>query len=229
MKNIKRIMALSLITSSVILSSLNTASAIELQQLPNCQSASEQTINLLSDEPQNGVIVKDITREEYVKDYAENNDISYKEADKIVEEKTEQSLSKMKSTNQRNIARGTTVWRHASWIEKYPKNKNYKAELSASFEIYTVGSNRQINSATVGSSLAAGQYKTEWKQLYPFNSTSFPALKATVGARGKFHTTITGSGSASISLPGFSFAGSASSNKTYVSDTLTIQRTYSLY
>ncbi|WP_286923003.1 MULTISPECIES: hypothetical protein [Lysinibacillus] len=186
-------------------------------------------INLLEDNPIPGVIIKDITREEYVKNVAENENITYDEADQLVSTRTAQGLQSI------NNKRGTLAqddgisWRQASWTQAYSKNSNYKATLVASFEIFSSGSFRQINSATCGSSLAAGEYSPTWQQSNSWKTTVYPVSKATVGVTGNFYTVYNNSAGISGGLPGFNVSVTTSTSITYVSDPMTIQREYSLY
>ncbi|MCC3864060.1 hypothetical protein K0040_06995 [Terrisporobacter petrolearius] len=126
-------------------------------------------------------------------------------------------------------AAGNITWRQASWKQSYSKNTAFKAEMDASFEIYTNLSFRQINSCTVGSSLAAGKYTCSWKQSNSWKTTKYPVSAATVGVTGKFYTKVTQTGGGGISIPGFTFSGSSSTTKTYVSDSMSIQKQYRVY
>lgn len=60
-------------------------------------------------------------------------------------------------------------------------------------------------------------------------TNKFPVTQATVGVTGKFYTTVTSGGGVSMSVPGFSVSGSSSTSKTFVSDSMTIQRQWSVY
>lgn len=177
--------------------------------------------------------IKEITREQYIENMAKNEGITIEEADKIAKERTEKALeeiNKMPEMENKKLAneKGIT-WRQVSWKQTYPKNKSFKAELDASFEVWSSGSFRQINSCTVGSSLAAGMYNASWKASNHWKTTKFPVTKATVGVTGKFYTKVTTGGGASINVPGFTVSGTGSTTKTFVSDSMTIQREWSVY
>ncbi|GEM_PF-3470128 len=186
-------------------------------------------INLLEDNPIPGVIIKDITREEYVQNVAENENITYDEANQLVSTRTAQSLQSINNDKGTEVQASNIIWRQASWTQAYSKNPNYKATLVASFEIYTSGSFRQINSATVGSSLAAGQYSPTWQQSNSWKTTAYPVTTATVGVTGNFYEVYNNSAGISGGLPGFNVSVSTSSSVTYVSQPMTIQREYSVY
>lgn len=182
------------------------------------------------------VEIKEITREQYIKNMAENEGITIEEADKIATERTEKALEEinkmpeMKNNKQTiQAASSNIVWRQAYWKQTYSQNKSFVAELDASFEVWASGSFRQINSCTVGSSLAAGTHKASWKESNKWKTTKFPVTQATVSATGKFQTIVSTGGSLSMSIPGFSVAGTGSTSKTFVSNSMTIQRQWSVY
>lgn len=226
-KNVKALILSGLIIGSTSMVNIASADTIEKNTIDN-----NGPINIMS-KGNDQIEIKEITRDEYVKNMAENEGITIQQADKIAEERTEKALEEMneKMPQLKNVksARSNIVWRQASWKQSYPKNKTYKAELVASFEVWTGGSFRQINSCTVGSSLAAGEHDATWIPINYLKTTSFPVTRATVGVNGKFQTTVTTGGGASISIPGFSVSGTGSKTKTFVSNTMTIQKEWSVY
>ncbi|WP_270607374.1 hypothetical protein [Bacillus mobilis] len=216
------------IGSSLMIAMLSTsafpASADSL--VTNDITQQQKPINLLSNEEIPGVKIIDITREQYVKNVAKNENISYKEADKLVSARTAQSLSKINPTA---AASSNVVWRQASWTQTYSGNSSFKADLEGSFEIYSSGSFRQINSSTVGSSLSAGKYSATWAQSNSWKTTAYPTISVTLGVTGKFFTTVSNSGGVSGGIAGFSVSSTSTTSVTYVSNGMTIQREYSVY
>ncbi|MPM26749.1 hypothetical protein SDC9_73254 [bioreactor metagenome] len=225
-KNVKALILSGLIIGSTSLANIANADTIEKNVNSN------NPINIMT-EGNEEIEIKEITRDQYVENLAKDQGITIQEADKIAEDRTEKALEKINKEmpQMKNVksARSNIVWRQASWTQTYPKNKSFKAELIASFEVWTGGSFRQINSCTVGSSLAAGQHKASWNQLTDWKTTSYPVTRATVGVTGKFMTTVTTGGNVGMSLPGFSVSGSGSTTKTFVSNSMTMQREWSVY
>ncbi|MGW6194441.1 hypothetical protein ACWFRC_28440 [Bacillus cereus] len=215
--------------SSLMIAMLSTsafpASADSL--VVNNITQQQKPINLLSNEEIPGVKIIDITREQYVKNVAKNENISYKEADKLVTAKTNQSLNKLSLNGPASAP--AVVWRQATWTQTYSGNSSFKADLEGSFEIYSSGSFRQINSSTVGSSLSAGKYSATWAPSNSWKTTEYPTNTVTLGVTGKFFTTVNNSGGVSGGIGGFSVSSTSSTSVTYVSNGMTIQREYSLY
>lgn len=227
-KNVRILVLSGLIVGSTSL--VNIVSAEE--NLDKNMTNNETPINIMTEGNEN-VEIKEITRDQYIKNLAENEGITIEQADKIAKERTEKALEEINKMpemkNKKNLKANNIVWRQASWKQTYSRNKSFVAEMDASFEVWSSGSFRQINSCTVGSSLAAGTHRASWKQSNQWKTTKFPVTQATVGVTGKFYTTVTSGGGVSMSVPGFSVSGSSSTSKTFVSDSMTIQRQWSVY
>lgn len=222
-QNIKVLLLIGLIIGSVSLANIASTDSLDESNYP---------INIMS-EGNEEVTIKEITREQYVENLAKNEGITINEADRQVSERTEKALEEIRKSPEmqgENVkAAGNITWRQASWVQSYSKNTALKAEMDASFEIYTNLSFRQINSCTVGSSLAAGKYTCSWKQSNSWKTTKYPVSAATVGVTGKFYTKVTQTGTGGVSLPGFTFSGFSATTKTYVSNSMTIQKQYRVY
>lgn len=191
---------------------------------------SSEIVNLMDDNPVPGLIIKDITREEYVQNVADNEGISYDEADSLVHERTSRALESLNKKEKFNISPlANPTWRQASWIQTYVGNASYRAEMQASFEVYGTGSFKQITNSSVGSSLASGIYTTSWSQSNSWKTTKYPVTEATVGVTGKFYSTVNFSTGVSGGIPGFTVSGTTSKSVTYVSNSMTIQRVFKVY
>ena len=222
-----------IILSGVILGSTSLSNIASADTLETNVANDNIPINIMS-EGNKDVKIKEITRDQYVQNIAKNEGITIEEADKIATEKTEKALegiNKMPMMKKKSMASidKNIVWRQASWVQTYSKNKSFKAEMDASFEVWSSGSFRQINSCSVGSSLAAGQHSAKWVQSNSWKTTKFPTLNATVGVTGKFYTTVMTGGSMSLSIPGFSVSGTGSTSKTFASSNMTIQKQWGVY
>lgn len=184
----------------------------------------DDPINIMETGDFGDYIVTEISEFEYIQIVAENEDISFREAQKLVAPPLLPGQSIMTARSS-----GTTSYRNVSWVQSYPKNTNFKAELSASFKIFSSSSFRQIDDYTVGADTAAGSSRATFTATNYFPKESLPKTKVTVGVTGRFTTSRTTSGGGSVSVPGFSISGSTGTTYHFRSDLMTIQRTYSLY
>lgn len=217
----------SAVVPSVGAETIKPENNLKIQQNQN-GDVSPAKISLLSNEKIPGVKIIDITREQYVENFAKNENITYAEADRLVTERTNQNLSMLRATTTAPLAAVNPIWRQAQWIQSY-SNTAYKAEMNASFEIYTSGSFRQIQSCTVGSALAAGMYNASWVQSNSWKTTVYPVTTATVGVTGKFYSVVNKADGMSAGISGMSLSSSTSKTDTYASSSMTIQREFSVY
>lgn len=225
-KNVKTLILTGLIVSSASLVNISYANTPE-----NNVTTENSTINIMSSGDEH-VQIKEITREQYIENLAKNEGITIEAADKLAKEQTEKSLQEIRKLPEmkgKQVSEKSIVWRQASWVQTYSKNKSFKAEMDASFEVWTSGSFRQINSCSVGSSLAAGKYKASWSQSNSWKTTKFPVTTATVGVTGKFYSTVSAGADIGMNLGGFTISGTSSTSKTYASQNMTIQRDWSVY
>lgn len=185
----------------------------------------DETINIMDTGDFGEYTVKEISESEYVKRVAENENISLKRAQEKVSKETFSSGSILAR------AAGSVVYRDASWTQTYSKNSTYKARLNATFAVYVSSSSsfREIKSFTTGSSLAAGASSAQWNVSHYDPKPSLPKTSVSLGVTGSFAVTRSTSGGGSVSIPGFSVSSSTSSSRYYVSQNMTIRKTYSVY
>jgi len=231
-KILKQFGLLSIASITLLTPLSNSANAQTTNDTLNNENVSvlnSEVINIMDDNPVSGVVVKDISREEYVQSIAEDQGLSYKEADTLVAARTSQMLKEIhKDQDYSTLSTRDIVWRQASWTQAYSKNSSFKAEMNASFEVFVTGSFRQINSATVGSILGSGLNTASWAQSNSWKTTKYPVVTATVGVTGKFFSTVNSSTGVSGGIPGFTISSSTGRSVTYVSQSMTIQKTFTV-
>jgi len=129
----------------------------------------------------------------------------------------------------RAITRGTTYSIVQNWTQVCPQNKNFSAEMQAIIELTKGGNYIQINRvSSLASSLASGLYTASWSQINSsVRSTSgkWPSGMVEMIVTGKFYSTT----SVSAGVSGFGVSVTSGKNVTYVSPSMTIQRTYKSY
>ncbi|GEK90160.1 hypothetical protein SAMN04488100_11420 [Alkalibacterium putridalgicola] len=184
----------------------------------------KEPINLMKTGDFGDYTVTDISQLEYIQKVAENENITFKEAQERVIPSSQSKQSVMMTSTA-----GSTIYRNVSWTQAYSRNSNYKAELSATFLIRGYGSFRQIDDYTQGSDSAAGSSQATWRESHYYPKASLPQTKVTVGVTGKFVLKRNVGGGVTVSIPGFSSSVNTSGTVTYTSSNMTIQKTYSLY
>ncbi|MBU5677244.1 hypothetical protein KQI88_12550 [Alkaliphilus sp. MSJ-5] len=171
-----------------------------------------------------GAVLTPISEEEYMTRLAKDKNISLKEA----YEMELKNLSSLRSS-------GNTFRYNYSKTFTYSRNSSFKADLEATLSIYTGGSFRQINEVLgVGTRRRSGLYDFDFIETYSYSdplqgSSKFPVGTVHLGANGYFEVVVSGSVGGSIEVPGFTFEASVGQDAIWLSRTMSMDGSYSVY